>query len=172
MFWLIVISSLYFFLPAYLANMFPSLAKNVPFLRFPVWEKKLGKNKTWRGVFIATLTGGLVFWLQKLVYAKGFTAWAIIDYSGFSIVLGFLMGFGAIFGDLVESYYKRKIGIAPGKPWMPFDQLDFVIGALVLSFFIYVPPVSIVLILIIASPLLHLIFNRFGYWLKIQQNKY
>ena len=78
MFWLTVISALYFFLPAYLANMFPSLAKNLPLLDYPIWEKKLGKNKTWRGVLIATLTGGLIFWLQKLAYSKGFTSWAII----------------------------------------------------------------------------------------------
>jgi CDP-2,3-bis-(O-geranylgeranyl)-sn-glycerol synthase len=171
MFWLTVISALYFFLPAYLANMFPSLAKNLPFLRNPVWEKGLGKNKTWRGVLIATLTGGLIFWLQKLAYVKGFTDLAIIDYSGFSLLLGFLMGFGAISGDLVESYYKRKEGIIPGKPWIPFDQLDFVIGALVLSFFVYVPKASIILILLLVSPLLHILFNRIGYWLKLQNNK-
>jgi CDP-2,3-bis-(O-geranylgeranyl)-sn-glycerol synthase len=171
MFWLTVISALYFFLPAYLANMFPSLAKNLPFLNYPVWEKRLGKNKTWRGVLIATLTGGLIFWLQQLAYNKGFTAWAVIDYSGFSIALGFLMGFGAIFGDLVESYYKRKADIIPGKPWVPFDQLDFVIGGLALSFFVYVPKASIVLIIILASPLLHILFNRIGYWLKLQKNK-
>jgi CDP-2,3-bis-(O-geranylgeranyl)-sn-glycerol synthase len=171
MFWLTIISTLYFFLPAYLANMFPSFAKNLPFLNNPVWEKKLGKNKTWRGVLIATLTGGLIFWLQKLAYVKGFTYLAVIDYSGFSIVFGFLMGFGAIFGDLVESYYKRKANIPPGKPWIPFDQLDFVIGALVLSFFIYVPPANIVLIFLVASPILHVLFNRIGYWLGIQKNK-
>ena len=151
--------------------MFPSLAKNLPFLNKPVWENGLGKNKTWRGVLIATLTGGLIFWLQKIAYLKGFTAWAIIDYSGFSLLLGFLMGFGAIFGDLVESYYKRKAEIAPGKPWIPFDQLDFVIGALVLSFFVYVPKASVILILLLASPLLHILFNRIGYWLKLQNNK-
>jgi CDP-2,3-bis-(O-geranylgeranyl)-sn-glycerol synthase len=171
MFWLIVISALYFFLPAYLANMFPSLAKNLPFLNYPVWENKLGKNKTWRGVVIATLIGGLVFWLQKIAYIQGFTSWAVIDYSGFSLLFGFLMGFGAIFGDLVESYYKRKIGIAPGKPWIPFDQLDFVIGALALSFFVYVPKANIILILLLASPLLHILTNRIGYWLKLQKNK-
>jgi len=172
MFWLFVLKALYFFLPAYLANMFPPLAKSIPFFRSPVWERKLGKNKTWRGILTATIMGGGIFWLQKVLYSKGFTSLAIIDYSDFSIALGFLMGFGAIFGDLVESYYKRKTGIAPGKPWIPFDQLDFVIGALVLSFFIYVPPASIVLILIVASPLLHIVFNRLGYWLKINQNKY
>ncbi len=171
MFWLLILKALYFFLPAYLANMFPSLAKNLPFLNYPVWEKKLGKNKTWRGVLIATLTGGLIFWLQKIAYVKGFITWAVIDYSGFSLAFGFLMGFGAIFGDLIESYYKRKVNIPPGKPWMPFDQLDFVFGALILSFLVYVPKVSIILILLVLSPLLHLLFNRIGYWLKIQKNK-
>ena len=172
MVWSLVLKALYFFLPAYIANLLPPLVKNLPFLRYPVWEKKLGKNKTWRGVLFATLVGGLIFWLQKIAYIKGFTTFAIIDYSGFSLALGFLMGFGAIFGDLIESYYKRKMGIAPGKPWIPFDQLDFVIGAFVFSFFVYVPKASVVLILLIASPLLHIATNRIGYWLKINKGKW
>jgi hypothetical protein len=32
--------------------------------------------------------------------------------------------------DSVKSFVKRRVGIAPGAPWIPFDQLDFVIGAL------------------------------------------
>jgi CDP-2,3-bis-(O-geranylgeranyl)-sn-glycerol synthase len=172
MFWLTVLASLYFFLPAYIANMVPVLFKWLPFLNFPVWEKKCGKNKTWRGLVLATLFGGLIFWLQKIAYSYGFTKLAIIDYSGISVFFGFLLGFGAIIGDLVESYYKRKAGIAPGKPWIPFDQLDFVLGGLFFGFFIYVPKASTVLILLIVSPLFHILFNRIGYWLKINPGKW
>lgn len=168
----LILKSLYFFLPAYIANMSPVLFKWVPILNKPIHEKKLGKNKTWRGLVIAALIGTLVFWLQKIAYQRGFTKLALIDYTGFSILLGFLLGTGALIGDLVESYYKRKAGIAPGKPWIPWDQLDFVIGGIVLSFFVYVPPISVVLVLLIFSPLLHIIFNYLGYWLKINKSKW
>ena len=33
---------------------------------------------------------------------------SLIDYSDFSLLLGFLLGFGAILGDLVKSYFKRN----------------------------------------------------------------
>ena len=35
-------------------------------------------------------------------------------------------------GDSIKSFFKRRAGIAPGESWMPADQLDFVVGALVL----------------------------------------
>jgi CDP-2,3-bis-(O-geranylgeranyl)-sn-glycerol synthase len=41
------------------------------------------------------------------------------------------MGFGALFADAVESFFKRRAGIGPGKTWVPFDQIDYIIGGLV-----------------------------------------
>ena len=168
----LILSALYFFLPAYFANMAPVFVKKLNFLNDPVHEKLFGKNKTWRGLVVASITGLIVFWLQKVAYMNGFVNLAIIDYADFSIMFGFMLGFGAILGDLVESYYKRKAEIPPGKPWPVFDQLDFVIGGIVGSFFFYVPPAEVVLVLMVASPLLHLIVNRIGYWLGIRKVKY
>lgn len=168
----LIIKSLYFFLPAYIANMSPVLSQRIPLLNKPVWEKYFGKNKTWRGVLAATLIGGLVFFLQKVAYVYGFRSWALIDYSDFSVLLGFLLGAGAIVGDLVESYYKRKAKIKPGDSWIPFDQLDFVIGGIIFSFFVYVPPAEVVLVLLLASPALHFLFNYLGYLLGINEQKW
>ncbi|MBI2112245.1 CDP-archaeol synthase [Candidatus Woesearchaeota archaeon] len=167
----LIAMSLYFFLPAYLANMAPIIFRWVPWLRIPIHEKKFGKNKTWRGIVAAALMGAFVFSLQKLAYQNGFKLFALIDYSDFSIILGFLMGLGAIVGDLVESYYKRKQNIPPGKPWLPWDQLDFVFGAIFFGLVLYVPPAEVILVLILASPLLHILFNLLGYLLKIKKTK-
>ncbi len=168
---LLILKSLYFFLPAYLANMAPVLFRWVPFLDKPVSEKWFGSHKTWRGLVMATLMGGAVFGIQKIFFSLGFKSWALIDYNDFSVLMGFLLGLGAILGDLVESYYKRKAGLSPGKPWIPFDQLDFVVGGVVFSFFMYVPPASVVLMLLIFSPLLHLLFHYLGYLLKMNERK-
>lgn len=121
---------------------------------------------------MASLCGMFVFWLQKIAYASGFTSLAIIDYEDFSVLLGFLLGFGAIFGDAVKSYYKRKAGIKPGERWLGFDQLDFVVGGLVFSFFVYVPQVETVVILFLATPLLHIATNHIGYWLGMRKTKF
>ena len=169
---LLILKSLYFFLPAYLGNMIPVFLMKIPFLKQPVWEKRLGKNKTWRGVIGAILIGVVVFALQKYAYQQGFTSWALIDYNGFSVLLGALLGAGAIIGDLVESYFKRKRGINPGEKWLFWDQLDFVFGGLIFSCLLYVPPAEVVLILIILSPLLHVFFNHLGYYLKIRKAKW
>ena len=116
-----ILSCLYFFLPAYVANMAPVFAKKLPFLGIPIHAKLFGKNKTWRGIIVAVLSGGLVFWIQKLLYNSGFVTFSIIDYADFSLLLGFLLGAGAILGDLVKSYYKRKAEIPPGESWAGFS---------------------------------------------------
>ena len=167
----LILQSLYFFLPAYFANMAPVIFRWLPGGK-PVHEKLFGPNKTWRGLIIAPVAGGLVFWIQKWAYQSGFQQFAIIDYADFSVLLGFLLGTGAILGDLVKSYYKRKAGLKPGHPWIPWDQSDFVVGGLVFSFFLYVPPAEVALILLIFSPLLHIVVNHLAYWLKIRKEKW
>ena len=169
---LLILQSLYFFLPAYAANMAPVLFRWLPFLEKPVHEKVFGRNKTWRGLVVAALSGGLVFFIQKVLYIQGFDSLAIIDYSDFSILYGFLLGAGAILGDLVKSYFKRGYDVSPGERWIPWDQLDFVFGGILFSFFLYVPPVEVVLILLIASPILHIVVNHAAYWLRIRKEKW
>jgi len=164
----IIIKSLYFFLPVYFANMAPVLFKWLPFKK-PISKKVFGRNKTWRGIIVAILTGGIVFWIQKIMFNAGFVSLAVIDYHDFPVYYGFLLGTGAILGDLVKSYYKRKVGIKPGDSWLFFDQEDFVIGAILFSFFYYVPPIEIIFTVFLISPILHIVTNFIGYHLKIRE---
>ncbi len=167
----IILKSLYFFLPAYCANMAPVLFRWLPG-GIPISKKFFGANKTWRGIMVAILMGGLVFWVQQLLYAFGFRQFALIAYGDFSVALGFLLGAGAILGDLVKSYVKRGYGIPPGKRWLPWDQLDFVFGGIIFSWFVYVPPAEVVLVLLVISPVLHIAVNHVGYWLKVRKEKW
>src|SRR3989344_8495801 len=168
----LIFQSLYFFLPAYIANMAPVLFKWIPFLDTPIHEKLFGAHKTWRGIVVAALTGMLIFGLQKYLYIGGFQQWALIDYSDFPVWLGLCLGLGAILGDLVKSYYKRKDGIAPGEKWIPFDQLDFVVGGIIGSFFMYVPNAEVVLILLVASFFLHIAATKIAYWIGLRKEKW
>lgn len=152
--------------------MAPILLRWIPFGGKPVREKLFGAHKTWRGLVVAVLVGGLVFWLQQGLYNLGFQDWALIDYADFPVWFGFLQGAGVIMGDLVKSYYKRKQGIKPGDPWWGWDQLDFVVGGLLLGFFVYVPPIRTVLVLVVLSPILHLLANNIGYLLKIKKSRF
>jgi len=171
--WDLILKSMYFFLPAYLANMFPNLLNKLPWLKQPINKKLFGAHKTWRGLIIAIIIGGLTFWVQKLLYIQNVgRSLALIDYADFSLLLGFLLGAGAILGDLLESYFKRKNNLKPGESWVPWDQLDFVIGALLLSFLVFIPRISVIVVICLISPLLHILANLIGYYLGINKNKW
>lgn len=138
-----IVVALWFFLPAGLANMAPIFAAHTPLLSrldAPMDGGKklrgvrmLGENKTWRGLIAGTITGALVAFIQ----ATAFGVWPeFADYiglptmtTGTTLLVGALLGFGALMGDAVESFFKRQLRIAPGKSWVPFDQTDFIIGA-------------------------------------------
>jgi CDP-2,3-bis-(O-geranylgeranyl)-sn-glycerol synthase len=128
------LTALLFFLPAGVANATPVLANRIPVLKSwktPMdlgfsWHGKrlLGNNKTWRGLLTASLIAGLTAILLS----------PIVDYDRSLVVtfgFGFLMGFGALFGDAVESFIKRQRGIPSGDSWFPFDQIDYIIGGLI-----------------------------------------
>ena len=118
---------LYLMAPAYLANMTP------PFTRFwrgwnrPVSERWLGSHKTVVGAVAGVIVAVMTAWLQASLGWRG----GIVDYGRWPLV-GLLLGVGAMAGDVAKSYFKRRLRIAPGARWIPADQLDFVIGALVL----------------------------------------
>ncbi|OVE74717.1 hypothetical protein BVX95_01430 [archaeon D22] len=154
-----ILSILYLLVPAYFANMIPVIAKKIDFLNYPLdFGKKingkriLGTNKTFRGLFFGTLAGGLVFYIQKIAHIEGFRAFSYIEYTEFGVWFGFLIGFVTIVGDALESFVKRQLDKKPGKPWVPWDQLDFVIANfIVLSFIIDFSLVSIILTSIVVT---------------------
>ncbi len=174
----LVLASLYFILPAYFANMcatifakikVPFTGKNFP-LGQPINEKLFGSHKTWRG-FYAGYLGALVilvgqFYLQK----NGIVSPTLLDYQNINLFLyAFLFGVGAIAGDTIKSFFKRRIGIRPGQPWPPFDQLDFVIGALVFMAPFYWLPWQNLLVIFLITPILHLLVNVFAYFLGLKK---
>jgi CDP-2,3-bis-(O-geranylgeranyl)-sn-glycerol synthase len=118
---------LYLMAPAYLANMTP------PFARFwrgwnrPINARRLGSHKTAVGAVGGVIVATAVALLQSRLAWRG----GLVDYDRWPLV-GLLLGVGAMGGDIAKSYVKRRLGIAPGSRWIPADQLDFVIGALVL----------------------------------------
>lgn len=153
----------YLMLPAYVANMTP------PFVRFwrgwnrPIHAAALGTHKTVvgfaAGVAAAVLTAGVQAAIR--VPSPG------IDYPHWSW-LGLGFGIGAMTGDCVKSYFKRRRNIAPGRPWIPFDQLDFVIGALlVIAPFV---PLALgdVLSIVVMSFVGDVVVNRVAYAIGVK----
>jgi len=130
-----------------------------------------GKNKTWRGIFFASLFGILTFIIQRVINVN-----SIINYSNYtlleSILFGFLFGFGAILADLIKSFFKRRIGIKPGRPWFPFDQIDLVLGSYILILPLYVLSGINLIILLVMVFILHIIINFIAYHMKIKKDMF
>jgi CDP-2,3-bis-(O-geranylgeranyl)-sn-glycerol synthase len=140
---------LWFFVPAYLANMSPVLVQGwFQRLAAPIdggrsfhGKRILGDHKTWRGLLAGIVVGTVTYEVQRLLHAAGFgTGLALIDYADHPVLPGFLMGLGTGIGDAVKSFFKRRIDIAPGASWPVFDQLDFFGGAYLFVAAVHVPP--------------------------------
>lgn len=160
------IAAVLFFLPAGLANAVPVLANKVPILKnlnAPLdfgqtyrGKRVFGENKTWRGLII----GVVVASLAAVVIGK--LNQNVIGTSG-QLTVGFLLGLGALIGDAVESFIKRQVGIKPGHAWVPFDQLDYIIGGLIFVSFVASLPVWAIITIIFVYSCLHIAVSYFGY---------
>ncbi len=117
---------LYFFLPAIMANLAPIFAAYYRVL--PSLDRPLDGGLTLRG---QPLFGGHKT-IRGLI--TGVIAASIIGLLQGNFILGLAMGIGAIWGDAIKSFCKRQLNIAPGARWSPWDQIDFVIGAIIFSF--------------------------------------
>ncbi len=168
----IVFTAIYFILPAYFANMCPVLfgKLNLP-LGKPINEKLFGSHKTWRGFYAGYIGALIILFLQYYLQTEGvFWIYKIIDYSLENIFLfAFIFGIGAIFGDLLKSFFKRRIGIKPGAPWFPFDQIDLVLGAFLFLLPFFIPPWEIFVALLIVTPILHFLTNLVAYLIGLKK---
>lgn len=178
-----IIFSIWVFLPAALANMTPIPVSKVPFLKkynYPADFYKtykgvriFGDHKTIRGYISGIIVAILTVFLQIYVFERSEFIQTIspVDYSEVNpLALGLLAGFGALFGDSVKSFFKRRRGIAPGKTWVPFDQIDYIIGGLLfMSLYLMIPWYDYLIILVIWF-LIHLLSTSFGYLIGVKDS--
>ncbi len=178
--WFFVLQCFYFMLPAYWANMAPVMFKNAfRSLAIPIdnnirirGKSLFGSHKTVRGFMMGILLAMAVSWVQSLLYRfPFFSELSFFDYGPWAL-LGFLMGAGALGGDLLKSVVKRQLGIPPGEPFIPFDQLDFVIGALIFTFALVKITWQVAITSLLISFVLHIVTNHVAFWLKIREEKW
>lgn len=167
--------SMYLYLPAMVANMAPIFAHK---LRVLQWLNKpldfglhmggtrvLGDNKTIRGFIVAILAGAATAWGESLLYPH-----APYEYASSALVLGTVLGCGALVGDAVKSFFKRRMNIASGSSWIPFDQIDFVLGATLAGLFFMNIPIAVVLIALVVVPIASYIVSVVGVALHIKRS--
>jgi hypothetical protein len=133
----------------------------------------LGSHKTWRGLIAGIILSTISLYTQQRMVAH--SAWlqtwtSKVDYAQLSTLLvGPLFAIGALGGDAIESFFKRQIGIAPGRSLFPFDQIDYIIGAAIAS----TPFVSLSLweyaVLVLMWFIIHLAASAAGYLIGVKE---
>ena len=132
-------------LPAYFANSVPVvLGGGAPIDGGRKWrdgQRLFGDGKTVRGFFAGVLAGVAVGALEGIFLVGG--NWDIYQgavggaWAGSPAtyaLAGFLLGCGAMAGDLLGSFIKRRQGLARGKPSLVMDQLLFLALALLFAY--------------------------------------
>lgn len=166
-----ILKAIWLIFPAYVANASAVLFKGKTQIDF---GKKLknkpifGAGKTWRGMaggIIAGTTVGILMNLFYPTFGNGIESLPIL----------FSLTFGALFGDLMKSFFKRRIGKKRGEKWIIADQIDFLLGSFLICFlvnrewFLENFKLDYILFLLIFTPLLHLVTNILAYVLKLKR---
>ncbi len=135
-------------------------------------RRVLGDGKTWRGLFgggLSAVLVGTLLWPSSALWSEPLTLGAFVNWLGPVTTLAF----GALLGDLLGSFIKRRLGIVRGDRAPVLDQYDFVLGALLLTvalfpgwllehYFIGEAIFGLILIIVV-TPILHRAVNIIGY---------
>jgi CDP-2,3-bis-(O-geranylgeranyl)-sn-glycerol synthase len=163
--------------PAYGANglcMIVRGKRRIDFGRTFRGKPLFGAGKTWEGLITGIILAITVASFQRLVLP--FLPWDLspvtLDIVAMSPFLGLVIGLGAMTGDLVASFAKRRLGIPRGRPAPLLDQLDFIIGMFVFLSFVIALKWEWVVILLIITPLIHLAANGIAYLIKLKSVPY
>lgn len=142
----IIAETLWYFLPALIANTAPVFAAAgnwLSFLNIPldggfVWHGQplLGSRKTVRGVVVGIFFGSSIGFLQFILQdtlVGSLQLFTVTHSLASAAAWGALLGVAALGGDAIKSFCKRRRKIPVGIMWMPWDQIDIVLGTLVVT---------------------------------------
>ncbi|WP_439651960.1 CDP-2,3-bis-(O-geranylgeranyl)-sn-glycerol synthase [Methanooceanicella nereidis] len=164
-------------LPAYIANPAAALfggGKPVDLgKKFRDDRRILGDGKTYRGFIMGSMIGASVGALQLVIaphIAPCFAEYVDPEaFTSISYLALITLPVGALIGDMAKSFIKRRMGYERGQMLPLADQLDFVIGAWILTYI--VDPswmlanftIGIIITVLLITPILHLSTNIIGF---------
>ncbi|PZW36950.1 CDP-2,3-bis-(O-geranylgeranyl)-sn-glycerol synthase [Humitalea rosea] len=167
--WLLVPAGTANMAPVVAAWLLPSWDRPVDFCRSLGGKRLFGDHKTWRGMAAGVVAGAAAFAvLQRAPDLRGILADP--DSSQLSPLFGAWIGCGALTGDLVKSFFKRRVGIPPGRSWFPFDQIDWLLGAIAFAIPVLQFSVMSILATLVAGVALHLVIHALGRAVGLNQS--
>jgi CDP-2,3-bis-(O-geranylgeranyl)-sn-glycerol synthase len=172
--------TVYTTLPAILANMAPLFVQKVNILNYPIdfntmykGKPVLGPNKTIRGFISGIILAEIVFYLQYLLYKTTGFNYTLYQFEDvFMPLLGFLMGFGVMFGDTFKSLIKRRLDYPASKSFVPWDQIDCVIGGLVFVRIGWAFSLKYAATILILTFFIHISGRHAGYYMGLCKSKW
>ncbi|RLG10871.1 CDP-2,3-bis-(O-geranylgeranyl)-sn-glycerol synthase [Candidatus Pacearchaeota archaeon] len=166
----IIINSFWLIIPAYCANFFPVLLKGkhpIDFgKKFIDGFRLFGDGKTIEGFFGGVFFG--IFIGLLLIYLQPFIQQFYTLQFQHNLLTVFLLTTGAISGDIIGSFVKRRFGIERGEPAPLLDQLDFLVFSLVLVSIVRNLNLYFVVFLVIITPIIHYSANLCAFLLKLK----
>jgi CDP-2,3-bis-(O-geranylgeranyl)-sn-glycerol synthase len=161
-----IFNALYYIFPAYCANGAPVLFGGGRPIdggkMFRDGKPVFGSHKTIRGFVFGILIGTFVGWVQEILGPS-------VGLPKGSVVLGFVLSLGALMGDLLGSFIKRRMNLKSGVHLPISDQLDFMLMALLFSLPVQPPTLTYALIIIILTAPIHLMVNFMAYLLRLKK---
>ncbi len=180
---LLYLLGIWYILPAYVANGFAVFAKVIN-KKHPIDGGKVfrdnrlifGEGKSWEGFIIGFLSGTIIGCLQVVfapILLNLILTYLVLPLELFPIVLitfplVVLVAIGALIGDLIGSFIKRRLNIERGQPAPGLDQLDFLVVSILFGMLIIPLPILLILFLLLVTPLFHLLANIVGYFLGLK----
>jgi len=165
-----IAAAIWFIFPAYCANAAPVIFGGGQAMDFGkiFFDGKplLGSHKTFRGFLAGLIIGTLVGLLQTLLFEH-----VLFQYGSqfrYDVFLGFTLSLGALTGDLIESFIKRRLDLSPGSSLPVADQIDFILGAFLFSIPVSPPSLLAALIILLITIPIHLITNLGAVLLKMK----
>lgn len=163
-------------LPAYVPNNAAVLAGGGrPIDAGRTWHGRrlLGDGKTWRGTAIGILVGAtLAFALDALHLDVG--AAIGVALPAFPLAAMVTLPVGAMLGDILASFLKRRTGRERGAAFPGLDQYDFLVVALALTWlfarewFLATFTLPVLVVALVLTPLLHVGTNVIAYLLGLK----
>ena len=172
-----ILSGLWLMVPAYLPNSAAAyFGGGMPMdlgRKMKDGTRVLGDGKTWKGTIAGTAAGFVIGLIQlALLYPLGHPLGNSGETPLWVLVL-VCLSFGAILGDLLGSFIKRRLKVERGAKFPILDQYDFVIGSwlllLILSWgwfhehFIEGYNILALVSVLVVTPFLHRAVNIIGY---------
>jgi len=154
----IIGGALYWFFPAYAANGAPILfGGGTPMDHGKILKdgsRLFGDGKTWNGFIAGIVIGTIVGYLQG------------------RIDVGLALALGAVTGDLLGSFIKRRLHVKHGKPFPFLDQMGFLLMAILFVYIFATPRLDFIIAILVVTPLAHLGANAAAYKLKLKEVPY